>query len=377
MVHKNLGVALQMKGRPSEAEAAYRRALDLRPDYVSVHYNHAQVHRFSPGDPEIEILEELLKREDTSEEDRSYLLFALGKAHDDIGLYARAFSCYRQGNEQMRADVDASRQRRRISKIKEVFRDRNAPGAEDPGREGHLPIFVVGMSRSGKTLVESLLSQHEDVYGAGETPEWADAIKRVLSEHSISEPFPDCMGFLADDQIREIGERYVEAISTRSPGSRYSVNTLPGNYAYIGLILQAIPLARVIYCQRNPLDNCLIIYFQRYDTGNEYSYDLRNVASYYALYRDMMAHWQRLYGERILDVRYEEMVQAPQEMGARIYGYCGLEYDPAAIQTAFTTEEMGRWRHYEPYLGTLREALGVSPGAQPSSTFGNTSSPGD
>ncbi len=146
-----------------------------------------------------------------------------------------------------------------------------------------------------------------------------------------------------------------------SPNSKLFTNTTPGNYLYIGMILQALPMAKIIYCHRDPIDNCLFVYFYRYARGQYYSHDLSNLASYYADYQDLMAHWRRLYGDRILSVRYEDLVRNPAKTGAGIYEYCGLEYDPTAVRHAFTTDEIGHWKHYEPYLDTLRQALGGLP----------------
>ena len=445
--------------------------------------------QFTPGDPEIELLNQLLARDDVSPDNRTHLHFALGKACDAIGLYGEAFSNYRQGNEEIarQTPFDASDHRKQVTDIKRVFRD--WPAGADPGDGDPVPIFVVGMSRSGKSLTESLLSQHEDVYGAGESRAWNTALRTVLHKNGISGPFPAYVESLTDGQIREMGEIYMKEVSRLSPGSRFYVDTMPGNYPYVGLIFRALPSARMIHCHRDPVDNCLFIYFQRYrlrlgkhgysydlrnigisllsqhedvygagesrawntalrtvlhkngisgpfpayvesltdgqiremgeiymkevsrlspgsrfyvDTmpGNYpyvglifralpsarmihchrdpvdnclfiyfqryrlrlgkhgYSYDLRNIASYYAGYEDVMAHWRKLYGDRILSLPYEEMMRNPARTTARIFAFCGLGYDPGAIRAAFTTDQIGHWKHYESYLGPLRQALG-------------------
>ena len=149
----------------------------------------------------------------------------------------------------------------------------------------------------------------------------------------------------------------MEQIVQDSPNSKYFVNTLPGNYKSIGLMLQALPSAKIIYCHRDPMDNCLLVYFTSYAHGNVHSYDLANVGSYYADYQELMAHWRGLYGDRILSVRYEELVRNPADVGARIYEFCGLDYDPGAVESAFTTDEIGHGKRYEPHLAALRQAL--------------------
>jgi tetratricopeptide (TPR) repeat protein len=364
LLHANLARVLSKQGKLDEAEAAYRRAIDFKPDFVHGHIQYATIRKFCRGDPEIEALTRLLEREDVAGDQRISLLFALGKVHDDIGLYAEAFSYYRQANEEKARELpfDPARHRRRIEEIEKVFRDRGISVRGDSGNADRVPVFVIGMSRAGKTLVESLLSQHKDVYGAGETHEWGNALRWVLDKYAIPDLFPDCMRLLGDSQIREIGEKYTKEISKLSSKSRFFVNTIPGNFVYIGLIFQAMPWAKIIYCFRDPRDQCLTVYFKNYAHGNGYSRSLRRAASYYADYQEMMAHWLELYGDRILSVRYEELVRDPTQTGARIYDYCGLDYDPAQIRAEFTADEIGRWKPYEPHLGELIVALLVDSG---------------
>ena len=293
--------------------------------------------------------------------DKQYgMLWVLGETHDRLGRYAEAFSYYSTANAEMakRMHYDASRHRRTIVAIKRVFRDPRGSASEVVAPMDQVPVFVVGMSRSGKTLVDSLLAPHEDVYCAGESSEWRKAVRAVLQKRSISPAFPEFMNALSGDDIRDMGRIYMENIVKRSPNSKLFISTLFGNSRSIGLITQALPRAKIIYCHRDPMDNCLFVYFKRYADGNDYSYDLGNIASFYVCYHDMMAHWRKLYGDRILGVRYEDMVRDPAEIGARIYRYCGLDYDPGKASHAFTTDEIGHWKNYEPYLGRLRQALG-------------------
>ena len=364
--HFNLGIALNGQGKIDEAVASYQRAMAIKPDYVEARFNHAIVHRFVPGDPEIGTLKMLSGRTDLSEDQKNQMLFALGKAHDDIGHYAEAFSYYSSANEgkARRVTFDPSRRRRKTLAVKEAFRARSGALVRDTGEAAYTPVFVVGMSRSGKTLVESLLSRHDDVYAGKESEEWSNAMKAVLANHMIAEPYPKCIDCLSDNQIKEIGTTYLERITRNSPSSRIFINTLPGNYWYIGIILRALPETKIIYCHRDPVDNCLFVYFRRYSKGHQYSYDLANIASYYANYQDMMAHWRRLYKDRILTARYEDLVRNPGDTGAQIFEFCGL--DPMAVEVALTTDEIGHWKHYAPYLESLRQALG---GVAPSSNI--------
>ena len=356
--HYHLGRAFKDLGKREEATACFQKAIALKPDFSNAHFRYAMVHEFVPGDPEIDKLKELLEREAISENERATILFALGKAHDDIGRYAEAMHYYSGVDEEgaRRPSFDPSHHRNQLMAIKDVFRERHGSVHGASGDAERVPIFVVGMPRSGKTSVESLLAQHESVYGASESMEWHNALMAVLNNYSISEPFPECMRLLSDDHVRETGKIYMANIVKRSPNSKLFINTKSHHFPYIGMIIQALPTAKVIYCNRDAMDNCWIMYISSMTSKN--SYDLRGLASYFTFYKDMMAHWQRLYGDRILSVRYEDLVRNPAHVGAQIYQFCGLDYDPKAVRHRFTTDEIGHWKRYERYLVPLRQALG-------------------
>ena len=358
--HCNLGIAHKEQGRREDAAACYRRALEIRPSFAEAHYMFARVHEFAPGEEGIERIAEGLAAEDVSDDERIYLLFALGKAHDDIGLYDKAFAYYGEANQEMarRADYDITTHTDKVAAIERTFAEAREPVAGGGEGGAKVPVFAIGMSRTGKTLVESLLTRHDGVHGAGESLELAGALGRVLENHSIPQIFPQCMHFLSDAQIEEIGETYMERISQDAPEARFFVNTSPANYQYLGLIVRALPAARIVFCRRDPRDTCLYVYFSRYRHDNRHSYELPALGAYYADFHRLMAHWTRLFGARILSIRYEDLVADPGAAAARVYGLCGLEGDAAAPLAAFTAREVGHWRHYESHLGELRWALG-------------------
>ncbi len=374
--HNNLGNALKDQGKIDEAIASYRRAMEFRANFAEAYCNFAKVHDFAADDPEVQTLKDLYDVEDMSEDNKTHILVALGKAHDDFGSYGEAFSYHERANkETARArPYDATDHRRQVAEIIRAHPQALPLASLNLADVERIPVFVIGNSRSGKSLAESLLCQHPDVYGAGESREWTVAVQEVAKTYGISmgplddappdspdpvEPPRDGYAIsLSEKHVKEIGERYLESIASQAPEARYFVNTMPTYYPHVSLILRALPAARVIYCRRDPLDNCLFMYFYRYKAGNGYSYNLENTGSYYADYQDVMTHWLKLYGDRILSVRYEDLVGNPVDTGTRIFEYCGLEYDPKTIKAEFTADEIGRAKHYEPYLGPLRKALG-------------------
>ncbi len=292
-------------------------------------------------------------------------LFALGKTHDETGSYAKAFSYYERANNltAKKRPFSVAAQRRLIQEIKCMYQEPTGLEPEDLADAEKIPIFVTGMSRSGKTLVESLLSQHETVYAAGESGEWQNAIGEVFRKNSIPQKVSSLadlltsLSQLSDTQAKEVGEIYLETISRHSPQSRFFVDSTPLSYAFVGMIFRALPAARIVYCHRNVFDNCLFVYFYSYDSGNGYSYDLKSTGAFYAIYQEMMTHWCKLYKDRIYHVHYEELVRNPADIAQGIFEYCGLDYDPAVIQGNFRTDEIGHWKNYEAQLRPLRQAL--------------------
>ncbi|MBL6934844.1 MAG: tetratricopeptide repeat protein [Alphaproteobacteria bacterium] len=357
--HNNLGVCLTRLGRDEEAAEAHLRALELAPEDIKLHYNYAQSHTFSADDPALKGLEELMDYEGVTEAQRGMLLFALGKAHDEAGKYDDAFSFYQRGNALMAEDAvfDRAGHHDLMASIKKAFAKAAAPDAAGETKPGPAPVFIVGLSRSGKTLVESLLSRHELVHGAGESPQWVASLEEVVEELDISGELPGAVCLLDEAQKRKAAAVFMEKIAAIGSDGCYVVNTSPENYLYVGMILETLPQAKVIYCRRDAVDTALSIFFSRYERGHAHAYDVGDIASYMAGYLDLMAHWQHEYGERVLPLRYEDLTETPEKIRDKVYEFCCLEGGGPRLEDMLTTEHRGRWKNYESHLGPMLEAL--------------------
>jgi len=356
--HNNLGNVLRLLDRPDEAHDCYRRALAIDPDHPDARMNFAIEEPFSPDDPDFKGLKALLDRPDWDDDKRNQTVFALGRGYDAAGDYDRAMTYFVRGNAEMSQRTNFNRRMHwdLVAKIKAFSPEAAVPDYADRVPSRQIPVFVVGLSRSGKTMVESLLKQHPQVFAAGEREAFLDALGEIRKDAGIAERFPMCIPRLEPAHLGALGERYM-AIMGRLSDADIHINTLPGSHLYLGLTLRALPNAKVVFCRREPIDQCLRIYFKRYAAENEHAYSFENIAAYHGCYLDMMAHWQRLYGPRILEVQYEDLVGDPRAVAARLFRHLDLDMDAATLRADFSAAEIGHWQNYKAYLGPLQAAL--------------------
>jgi len=403
------GVTWQALGRPDEAAAAYRRALELEPDSIEAHVSlavalqelgeaeaamasaeralaldpasarawfiRADLKRFAADDPDIETMEALLAGADdraASEEDRLDLEFALSKAWMDVGGPDPAFANLNAGNRRMRATFryEAAADEARFAAIARAFTPdlmARFAGAGDPS---DLPVFIVGMPRSGTTLVEQILASHPDVHGAGEL----NVLNEVVAAARLD--VARNLGALPPPALAALGRAYVSRVAALAPGHRRVVDKMPGNFQYAGLIALALPNARVIHCRRGAIDTCLSIYSKKFTGRQDYAYDLAELGRYYRAYDALMAHWRGLLApERFLEVRYEALVGDLEPEARRLTAFSGLPWDDACldfhrnqrpVRTASVNQvrqpiyrtSVARWKPYAAHLGPLLAALG-------------------
>ncbi len=372
-VHHNLGAAYRVLGQLDKAEHHYRAALDYKPNYAEAYFNLSGVRRFQPDDPEPIQIDRLLLKKDLSEEDRCFLHFAAGKIHDDLRNYDLAFHHYRRGNRIRGVTFDRDACQSRIDRLISVF---DAPRVRlresEPSVE--LPVFVIGMPRSGTTLVEQILASHPSVFGAGEIPDIA-SIAGTMPQHAPGgSPFPDCVAQLPVEAYYGFGQAYLRRIRSLDETAQRVINKTPMNFEFLGLIAMLLPGARVIHCRRNPLDTCLSCYFQRFRAGQEFTYTFDDLAFYYGCYLQVMRHWRQVLPSQILEVDYETLVATPEPTARSLVDYCGLPWDERCLRFHETkrpvttasnwqvrqplyTSAVRRSARYEAHLDPLRTAL--------------------
>jgi tetratricopeptide (TPR) repeat protein len=379
--YHGLGIAWQSLGRTAESRQSLTRAIQLAPHRPDYYCHLSRVKRFDVGDPHLVAMEDLARNlQSFSERQQVELHFALSKALADLDQHDRAFRHLLTGNALKRrrlgydetAILGAFQRMRAVVTRDLIHRMR---GRGDPS---DVPIFIVGMPRSGTTLVEQVLASHSDVFGAGELNEIGQAVNALDQSGRGDVPFPEIIPFLSVDQLRQIGARYIaEASAGAAPAARIT-DKMPGNFCFVGFIHLIVPNARIIHVRRDPRDTCFSCFAQLFAKGLEWSYDLGEVGRYYQAYEALMEHWRRaLPAGVMLEVQYEEFVTDFEPQARRLIDFCGLEWDDRCfafhktqrpIWTASATQvrepiyrsSIGRWKPYERMLQPLFDELSRS-----------------
>lgn len=380
--HHNMASAKASVGRIREAATHYEEAIRLMPDYLEAYFNYVNIKRCTAEEGIHDKLEELCSKGPYSDADLCFLHFAAGKVYDDLGKYERAFEHYCKGNGAKKTVFSVQEFKQWVDNSLDVFDQERTGDPDVAGFKDQRFVFIVGMPRSGTTLVEQILASHSQVFGAGELPD-IHAIAGEFPKYSASNaPYPECMRDLADGVVSGLGKAYAQRVASMAENKRRYVDKQPNNFRYLGLINALLPEARIIHCRRHVLDTCLSCYFQNFRGGQEFSFNLEDIAAYYGAYHRMMAHWKSTLPISILDVDYEDLVARTEETGRRLIKYLGLNWENGCnrfhetdrkIQTAsrwqvrqsIYTRSVERWRNYERYLEPLTKALeaeGVSLG---------------
>lgn len=373
--HYVLGRILTESGRTDEAIRHFERTIRHHKAFGAAYDLLARIRKFTPADrPFIEKTEKTLGV-GMPPDQRYAVHYALGKMYDDCGEWNKAFDHFRQANLLQKKPFDANVERRRFGKLKKAF---DASALQRFGSFGHpsaQPVFIVGMPRSGTTLIEQMIASHPRGAGGDELQEMP-RIAELLSPGDDSRRYASAMhGKLTPENIRRYAEQYLSVLRQGRESADRIVDKLPGNFFYLGLISILFPNATIIHAVRHPLDTCLSCYFQNF-AQIQWANDFKLIAEIYRCYREVMAYWERVLPDgKILEVSYERVVESPEAQGRRLIEACGLEWDAGLLrfheqervvktasvwqvrQPIYRSSRM-RWKNYIPHLREL--AFGLS-----------------
>ncbi len=371
------GHVLKTLGRRAEAEAAYQRCLELQADFGEAYYSFADLKSYVFSDTEVAAMRGLLADAKTSSKSQVQIHFALGRALEQRKQYSDAFSHYAAGNSAKRrtAPFDAAAFEDKCRRVAatfstEFFRARSDSGLSDPA-----PIFIVGLPRSGSTLVEQVLASHSQVEGTMELPHILRYVRELDHRGGATDAYPESVAELAPEQLLALGRRFLAETRIYRSGRTRFIDKMPNNFSHIGLIHLMLPQATIIDVRRNPMDACFSAFKQHFAQGQSFSYDLEDLGRYYRCYVELMDHWDGVLPGKVFHLSYEALVRDTDAQVRELLAFCGLEFEPAclkfhetrrSVRTASSEQvrqpmydsSVGLWRHFEAHLAPLRRSLG-------------------
>ncbi len=381
-VHLSLAHAQKTIGHTDEAIASYRRAFASRPDFGDAYWSLANLKTYRFEEQEIAQMHAAESAPATGLVDRYHLCFALGKALEDRADFAEAFRWYERGNalkraeSKHRAEFVENNTRRQIEVCTvDFFARRRGFGAPESD-----PIFIVGLPRSGSTLLEQILASHSKVDGTQELPNIQHIVQKLRGrEPDPDDPrYPRILEEIDAQTARKLGEHYLEGTRVYRTGRPRFADKMPNNFRHLGLIHLILPNARIIDARREPMACCFSNLKQLFAQGQEFTYSISDIARYYRTYLELMDHWDRVLPGRILRVYHEDVVEDPEGSVRRMLDFCGLEFEREcvdfhktrrSVRTAsseqvrrpLNREGLEQWKHFEPWLDPLKAALGDAP----------------
>ncbi len=381
------GHALKTVGRQADAVAAYRESLRLRPELGEAWWSLANLKTVPLGPVDVGLMERALTSPALDAEDRFHLLFALGKAYEDAGAYELAFQRYDEANALRRKglDYEAEETSLHVARCKALFSPSFFASLAGRGSPRPDPIFIVGLPRSGSTLVEQILASHSQVEGTRELPD-IEAMSARLGGHAArpsGSAYPDILAALSGAELHALAEEYLQRTRMhRKSAAPLFIDKTPNNFAHIGLIQLILPNAKIIDARRHPMGCCFSAFKQHFAAGQAFSYSLNDLGRYYRDYVELMAHFDAVLPGRVHRVIYEQLVTDPEGEVRRLLDHCGLPFEDSclrfyendrAVRTASSeqvrqpifTDATDHWRHFEPWLAPLASSLGAVTEAYP------------
>jgi tetratricopeptide (TPR) repeat protein len=381
-VWMSYGHALKTAGHEQEGIAAYRKSIELEPLLGEAYWSLANLKTFRFTQHDVTAMQTALAKSDTEldNHERLHFHFARGKALEDAGDYAASFADYAEGNQLRRNEIhyDAVESGARLRRSRTLYTPAFLRERAGLGCEASDPIFIVGLPRSGSTLLEQILASHSQVEGTMELPDITSMARALTWSANEGETakYPDVLAKLPPERWRSLGEEYLASTRIhRRRGTPFFIDKMPNNFAHLGLIHLALPNAKIIDARRHPLACCFSGFKQHFAEGQNFSYSLTDIGQYYRDYVEFMAHFDSVLPGRVHRVFYESLVEDTESEVRRLLDYCGLPFESSclrfyensrAVRTASSEQVrrpifldgVGQWRHFEEWLEPIKRAVG-------------------
>jgi tetratricopeptide (TPR) repeat protein len=373
----SIGHLYKTLGHRRESEQSYKACLRLDPAFGEAYWSLADLKNYVFDDAEIAAMQGLLKGDEGEDNDQAQVHFALGRAFEHKKEYARAFEHYAKGNARRRktAPFDIAFFESKTRRVRACFDAGFFAAHADGGEPDPAPIFIVGLPRSGSTLVEQILASHSSVEGTFELPNVLTFVREFDHADAAHDAYPENARAVPSDQFTRLGRRYLAETAALRTGRRHFIDKMPNNFSHLGLIHAMLPRATLIDVRRHPMDSCFSTFKQYFAEGQSFSYDLGDLGRYYRCYLTLMDHWDEVLPGKVLHLRYEELVRDPETQIRRLLSHCRLAFEPAClsfhetkrpVRTASAeqvrqplyTSGVGYWKLFERELEPLERALG-------------------
>lgn len=374
--YNNLANVFTEVGEFDNAKKNYNKAIELTPNFAIAYKNLSIIKQYQKGDEQIEAMENLLAAANAEEGYKKWLYFALAKAYEDTENFDKSFSCLENGNRIRKQELayDISVDTKLFEKIRAQFSQRSAP-VEKLVKTDLRTIFVIGMPRSGTSLIEQILASHSEVIGAGELGFLNRLARPIINKTQINNVKNNARERAKD--IRELRKSYFEAVRGLGFDKKIFVDKMPLNFRWLGLMALAFPEAKFVHAVRDPIATCWSCYKHYFYKGNGFSYDMKDLLKYHKLYQELMEFWKELYPSRIFDLNYEQLTSNQEVETQNLLEYCDLKWEDnclefhktkRSVQTASAvqvreamyTGSSESWKKFEVHLDVLAEGLRVN-----------------
>ncbi len=377
LAYNNIGVAFQHTGDLTQADIHLKTAFTISPRCIEAHYNYAQSHKFTTNDNDyISSVKKLLAEDKLSTQEKIKLNFALGKIHDDIADYQTAFRYYQTGNSLKYQGYNIEQFSQYVDQLVSTYTPEVMTKLTSRQEKKSLKkfIFIVGMPRSGTTLIEQVISRHQAVFSAGEIGFIGNIVDELPEIMQSKQNYPNCVNHITHNHIAIISSAVYREIKKMNIPEFNITDKSPTNFLHIGLIKILFPESIIIHCNRNPLDTALSCFFQNFEKQHQYSYKLKTLALFYNEYVRLMQHWKSLLKNQIYEVNYEKLVSDQLTESKKLIAACDIPWDDKCLtfyqshsqvssaskwqvrQPIYQTS-VEKWRNYEDYIGELIEHL--------------------
>lgn len=375
--HLGLGHVLKTLGDVDAGIAAYRQAIALRPNFGEIYFSLSNLKTFRFTDEEIEDMASRIDQENLDTDSVVHFAFSLGKAYEDNKDYDKAFEYYLRGNEEHRnlisydpVQTELAHEKLKATFTQEFFENINISNVGNPDSS---PIFIVGLPRSGSTLLEQILASHSQVQGTSELPDLG-IVSQMISNKAKGRAFPGGILQMSNEEITHLGDEYIRRTKRYRSGTPFFTDKMPNNFAHVGLLSAILPNAKVIDARRHPLDSCVGSFKQHFAKGQTFTYDMFELGEFYLHYDNLMCHWNEVLPGKVLRVQYEDVVQNLDAQVERILDHCGLPFEQAcvnfhetkrSVRTASSEQvrqpiysgSVNTWQRFDSHLEPLKDIL--------------------